>query len=149
VLLRAVPAHDLPRLTDLWVESWASLELDIDFEARRAWLPEHLQSLVAGGAALVGVYAPELAGFVTINPATGWLDQICVAPRHFGSGAALALMNEAKRLAHHRVELDVVEANPRAIRFYEREGFKTIGFGVSPRSGLKTRLMRWERQLSG
>ena len=145
MLLRAVPLEDLPRLTDMWVESWSSLDLNIDFEARRAWLPEHLQSLVAGGAAFIGAYAPALTGFVTINPATGWLDQICVAPQYQGGGAALALMNEAKRLAHHFVELDVIEANPRAIRFYEREGFKTIGFGVSPRSGLKTRLMRWQR----
>ena len=145
MLLRAVPLEDLPRLTDMWVESWSSLGLEIDFEARRAWLPEHLQSLVAGGAALIGAYAPALAGFVTINPATGWLDQICVAPQYQGGGAALALMNEAKRLAHHFVELDVIEVNSRAIRFYEREGFKTIGFGVSPRSGLKTRLMRWQR----
>ena len=39
------------------------------------------------------------AGFVTIDPATGSLDQLCVAPAERGSGLAAALVDEAKRRA--------------------------------------------------
>ena len=40
-----------------------------------------------------------LVGFVTVDPKTIYLDQIVVAPEHWGSGIALALLDEAKRLS--------------------------------------------------
>ena len=41
------------------------------------------------------------------------------------------------------LELHVNLDNPRAIRFYEREGFVKIGEGVSERSGLTILHYRW------
>ena len=41
------------------------------------------------------------------------------------------------------IELDVNEMNPRALRFYEREGFSVVGRGLNPQSGLPTLKMRW------
>jgi len=58
--------------------------------------------------------------------------------------AALALIDEAKRRSPGVVELEVNEANPRARRCYEREGFSVVGRGVSPHSGLPTLEMRWQ-----
>lgn len=141
--LRPLSQPDLPLLTDLWVRSWKTLKLDIDFDARRAWLPQHLTALMAGGTKVIAAYAPELAGFVTIDPGSGWLDQICVDPEHFGRNVAKELLNDAKSHAPRGVDLDVIEMNARAIRFYLKEGFKIVGHGVSPRSNLKTLLMRW------
>ena len=80
---------------------------------------------------------------LTIDPNSGYLDQLCVAPAERGSGLATALLNEAKRRSPGVVELDVNEANARARRFYEREGFSIAGRGVSPHSGLPTFKMRW------
>ena len=88
----------------------------------------------------------EPAGFVTIDPKTGALDQLCVAPAERGSGLAAALLDEAKRRSPGVVELEVNEANARARRFYEREGFAIVGRGVSPLSGLPTLKMRWTRE---
>ena len=39
--------------------------------------------------------------------------------------------------------LDVNQANARAVRFYEREGFRKVGEGVNPVSGLETLAMEW------
>ena len=83
------------------------------------------------------------AGFAVIDAKSGYLDQLCVAPAERGSGLASALIDEAKRRSPAVIELDVNEMNPRAGRFYEREGFSVVGRGFNPQSGLPTLKMRW------
>jgi putative acetyltransferase len=144
-VLRGFSDADLAALIDLWVAAWSETGLPIDFDSRRSWLSDHLRGLRADGAEIVvGLDASEkLAGFVTIDPISGYLDQLCVAPQERGSGLASALLNEAKRRSPGVVELDVNEANARARGFYEREGFSVVGQGVSPHSGLPTLRMLW------
>ena len=143
--LRDFAEADLPALVDLWVMGWSETGLDVDFEARRAWLVGHLRHLSADGAEIVvGLDAGgRPAGFGAIDGKSGYLDQICVAPAERGSGLASALLDEAKRRSPGVIELDVNEMNPRARRFYEREGFSTVGRGFNPQSGLPTLRMRW------
>jgi len=143
--LRAFVEADREALGDLWVAAWSETGFSIDFEARRAWLDRHLDALRADGVVvLVALDADgRPAGFVTIDPNSGYLDQLCVAPRELGSGLAQALLIEAKRRSPSVVELDVNEANGRALRFYEREGFRAITRGLSAQSGLPTLRMRW------
>ena len=143
--LRDFAEADLPALVGLWVEAWSETGLGVDFDARRAWLIGHLRDLRAGGAeVVVGLDARgKLIGFTVIDAKSGYLDQLCVAPSERGSGLALALIDEAKRRSPGLIELDVNEMNPRARRFYEREGFSTVGRGLNPQSGLPTLKMRW------
>jgi putative acetyltransferase len=136
---------DLSALVDIWVAAWSETGLGIDFDARRAWLIGHLRDLRAGGAEIiVGLEAGgRPAGFAAIDAKSGYLDQLCVAPAERGSGLAAALLKEAKRRSPGVIELDVNEMNPRARRFYEREGFSTVGRGFNLQSGLPTLKMRW------
>ena len=145
VALRDFDEADLPALLDLWVAAWGETGFAIDFEARRPWLEHRLRSHRAdGGAIVVGLDAAgRPAGFVTLEPGSGYLDQFCVAPAEQGSGLATALLDAAKRLAPGVVELDVNEDNGRARRFYEREGFEAVTRGLSEQSGLPTLRMRW------
>jgi putative acetyltransferase len=144
-VLRGFAEDDLAALTDLWVAAWSETGLPIDFDSRRPWLVDHLRTLRSDGAEIVvGLDANEKpSGFVTIDPDSGYLDQLCVAPSERGSGLASALINEAKRRSPGIVALDVNEANARARGFYEREGFSVVGQGVSPQSGLPTLKMLW------
>ena len=143
--LRPFVAADLEAIQDLWVAAWRTTGIAVDFEARRGWLADHLANLALSGVViLIGSDdsgAPM--GFVTLDPASGYLDQLCVAPHAQGSGLARALIDEAKRRGPGVVELSVNEANPRARRFYEREGFEVVGAGVSALSGLAVTHMRW------
>jgi putative acetyltransferase len=143
--LRDFAESDLPALIDLWAVAWTATGIPIDFDARRAWIGERLGAFGADGTEIVvGLDANEKpAGFVTIDPRTGALDQLCVAPAERGSGLAITLIDEAKRRSPGLIDLEVNEANPRARRFYEREGFAVVGRGVSPHSGLPTLMMRW------
>jgi putative acetyltransferase len=144
--LRNFAEGDLAALIDLWVDAWKATGVPIDFDARRGWIESCLAALRAGGAEIVvGLDAHgKPAGFVTIDPRSGVLDQLCVAPDQRGSGLAVALIEEAKRRSPQAIELKVNEANPRAKRFYELEGFEAVGRGVSSLSGWPTLTMRWQ-----
>ena len=84
-----------------------------------------------------------LTGFVTVDPKTMYLDQIVVAPEHWGSGVALALLDEAKRLSPRGLDLLVNKDNARAIRFYEKHGFDYAGEDKNPVSGKPVNRMSW------
>ncbi len=143
--LRDFQELDQPALVDLWVRAWRAGGFDIDFEARRAWLVQRVSAHRSeGGAIVVGLDdVDRLTGFVTFDQKNGHLDQLCVAPEARGGGLAKALLDQAKRLARGVVELDVNEANERACRFYQREGFALVDRGASALSGLPTLKMRW------
>jgi putative acetyltransferase len=147
-VLRAVEPTDMDGVADLWVAAWKTTGLPIDFDARRAWLVAWLARLAREDAAiLVGVDAEgRPTGLVTVDPKTGAVDQLCVAPDERGGGLARALIDEAKRRSPDVVDLEVKVANPRARRFYEREGFVGVGVGASALSGLPTLHLRWRAQ---
>jgi putative acetyltransferase len=86
-----------------------------------------------------------LAGFVTVDPKTKYLDQIVVAPEYWGSGVALALLDEAKRLSPAGLDLLVNKDNARAIAFYSRHGFSYVGDDKNPVSGIAVDRMRWTK----
>jgi putative acetyltransferase len=138
-------AADLPDLFDLWVESWQAAMPQIDFEARRDWFRTQVMALEAGGALTICGFDAEdrLAGFALLVPQKSHLEQIAVHPRHFGSGLASRLLGEAKSLCPGGLTLDVNADNPRALRFYEREGFARIAAGTNELSGLATWRLRW------
>ncbi len=135
-------------LADLWVAAWKTTRLPIDFDARRDWLISRLAELAGQGAVLVvGLDAHgRPAGLVTVDPANGYVDQLCVAPSERGGGLARALLDEAKRRAPRVVDLNVNVDNARACRFYEREGFLVVGVGTSPFSGLPMLHLRWRAE---
>lgn len=144
--LRPRDDRDWSAMLDLWVASWRATYPEIDFDARRDWLLRHVCALESAGARTVCMFDDDgktLAGFVVINPETGWLDQICVGPAHFGNGHGDALLGAARAVSPRRVRLDVNADNFRAIRFYERRGFVQVGRGANTLSGRATIMMEW------
>ncbi|MFG1429126.1 GNAT family N-acetyltransferase [Roseixanthobacter glucoisosaccharinicivorans] len=145
IVVPFAPAH-LPALADLWVATWARTMPEIDFEARRPWLLEHIAKLHGQGAEThVALDAPAgaPAGFVIIDPNTGYLDQLAVAPAHWGQGAAEALMAAAQHRAPAGIALDVNQDNPRAVAFYQKLGFTIASAGQNPMSGRAIWRMEW------
>ena len=144
VVAPVLPKH-YDALADLWVASWSEEMPTLDFGARRAWLIEHFAALTAGGTRLRGAFSGDGAplGFISIDPNTGYIDQVAVAGASKGRGIAAMLLKEARRLSPNTLTLDVNEANPRARRFYEKQGFVEIGTGTSPRTGLPVLKLRW------
>jgi len=135
---------DLASLADLWIASWQEAMPTIDFPARRPWFLDHLRALERAGAVTICALdsSDRLLGFATFDPTSAYLDQLAVAPEAKGSGAATLLLDEARRRTSGCLTLDVNQDNPRALRFYEREGFEKIAEGTNPHSGLKTWRLR-------
>jgi putative acetyltransferase len=145
--LAALDNAGLADLADLWVAAWSRAMPAIDFEARRAWFVDHLAAMRAQGVAVSCAFDDEgaLAGFITLDRASGHIDQLAVVPCHWGKGAASDLLADAMRHAPGMLKLDVNQDNPRAMRFYEKHGFRRRAAGVNPSSGLKTWRYEWSR----
>lgn len=137
-------AADLEALADLWVEAWRATMPDIDFDARRGWFLENFTTRTASGTrALVLRADGGLLGFVMIDPRTGYLDQIAVAPACRGSQAAARLIGAAKAASPGGIDLDVNVENTRALAFYAKHGFVVTGEAINPRSGRPVHKMAW------
>lgn len=138
-------------LEALWLAAWRRTMPEIDFAARRDWLRAHLAGSIAAGAAARVARAGDgaVAGFVLIDPASHYLDQIAVDPLYWGSAAAADLLAEARRLSPNLIRLDVNVDNSRAVAFYTRAGFVIVGTGANARSGLATLKLEWRPKTDG
>lgn len=162
VLVRPYVPADLERAAALWVAAWRATMPEIDFAARRGWIVERLQTQDATGTVTLCAVAADdppagnpradvicpdgLCGFAMIEPARAYLEQLAVDPARFGLGIGTALLAAAKAICPDRLALRVNQDNPRAVRFYEREGFRITGEGVNPGGRLKTWDMAWSRE---
>ena len=142
--LRLYLATDEDAAIELWRRTWQQHYPQLDFAARVAWWRERWRNeLVPAATITVAEQGNILVGFVTVDPATRYLDQIVVAPEAWGSDVAAALIAEARRLSPAGLDLQVNADNARAIRFYEKHGFAITGHDVNPRSGAPVHVMSW------
>ena len=137
------PADEEPAI-ELWQRTWQQAYPVIDFSSRLEWWRKRWREEILPTATIVVAQADgDLIGFVTVIPSNGYLDQIVVAPESWSSGTAEALLNEAKRLSHAGMTLQVNKDNARALRFYEKHGFVIQGGDVNPNSGRPVYKMSW------
>jgi putative acetyltransferase len=145
ISLRPYRDADLEPALDLWRRAWDMAMPEIDFSARVDWWRDRWnRELVPNNQVIVAEQAGKQIGFVVIDKRSGYLDQIVVDPAFWGSEAAKHLLDEAKRICPGGITLDVNRDNPRARRFYEREGFVWIGDGKNPISGKPTCRCAWK-----
>jgi putative acetyltransferase len=133
----------IPALTEMWVDAWRRAYPRIDFERRRDWFADRIQSFLHDGVDVIVAFGGEaLAGFVTLDPRSGWIDQMLVATAFQGSAVGRQLIDEAKRRRPSGLSLDVNADNHRAIAFYGKQGFKRTG-GRNNEQGAAIDLMAW------
>jgi putative acetyltransferase len=145
--LRPYRADDEAAAIELWRRTWQEAYPAIDFAARLDWWRERWRNELVPIATIVVAQAEgRLVGFVTVDTATGYLDQIVVAPATWGTGVAELLLDEAKRVSPSRLELHVNTDNARAVGFYRKHGFAVVGEDVNPRSGAPIYLMKWANE---
>ena len=142
--LRRYAEADEAAAIELWRRTWQLAYPQLDFAARVAWWRERWRNeLVPATIVTVAERDGAMLGFVTVDPQSGYLDQIVVAPETWGTPLAGALVDAAKRGAPGKLELLVNQDNARAIRFYEKNGFAITGADVNPRSGAPLHRMSW------
>lgn len=142
--IRDQTGADLEAVLELWVAAWTATMPEIDFERRRDWLARRLNEAQSAGARiLVATIENAIAGFVMIDPTTGYLDQIAVDPARSREGIGTELLRAAKSLSPGGVDLDVNVGNDPAVRFYEKNGFSITGEGVNANSDRPVYRMSW------
>ncbi len=142
--LRPYTPADEDAAIELWRRTWTHHYPRLDFNKRVDWWRERWRNeLVPAARIVLAEMNGALAGFVTVDPKTLYLDQIVVAPEAWGSGVAEALLAEAKRISPQGLDLLVNKDNARAIRFYEKHGFRYAGEDVNPVSGKPVSKMSW------
>jgi len=142
--LRPYTTADEDAAIELWRRTWQQHYPHLDFNARVDWWRERWRNeLVPTAKIMLAETGGTMTGFVTVDPKTMYLDQIVVAPEHWGSHIALKLLDEAKRLSPKGLDLLVNKDNARAIRFYEKHGFVYAGEDKNPVSGIAVSRMKW------
>ena len=142
--LRPYSTADEDAAIELWRRTWQKHYPHLDFNARVDWWRERWRKeLVPVAKIVIAEAGGAMAGFVTADPKTMYLDQIVVAPEHWGSNIALTLLDEAKRISPKGLDLLVNKDNARAIRFYEKHGFVYAGEDKNPVSGSAVSRMAW------
>jgi putative acetyltransferase len=144
ITLRPYAGADEDAAIELWQRTWQQHYPHINFGERVDWWRERWRKeLVPVARIVLAETGGALIGFVTIDPKTMYLDQIVVAPEHWGSGVALMLLEEAKRISPRGIDLLVNKDNSRAIGFYEKHGFRYAGEDKNPVSGRPVNRMSW------
>jgi putative acetyltransferase len=145
--LRRYEPRDEEAAIALWLRTWQTAYPQIDFAARLDWWRKRWRDeLVPSNEIVVAEVGGAVTGFVTVDPQTLYLDQIVVAPEHWGTGQAGALIDAARQISPSGLDLDVNIDNARAINFYEKCGFSIRGAGVNPISGKPVHRMSWRPQ---
>ena len=144
VMLRPYTTADEDAAIELWRRTWQKHYPHLNFTERVDWWRTRWRTELAPVARIViAEMAGAMVGFVTVDPKTMYLDQIVVAPEHWGGDVALALLDEAKRISPKGIDLLVNKDNARAIRFYEKHGFVYAGEDKNPVSGIAVKRMAW------
>ena len=142
--LRRYQVADEAAAIALWQRTWQAAYPQIDFAARLDWWRKRWRDeLLPAADVIVAESDGALAGFVTIDPKTLYLDQIVVAPEHWRSGLGALLLAQARRISPRGLDLDVNVDNVRAIGFYLKHGFVIAGEGRNPLSGKPVHRMSW------
>ena len=142
--VRPYLADDEVAAIDLWQRTWQVAYPAIDFSNRRDWWRQRWRDeLVPQATIMIAEADGRMVGFVTVDSKTGYLDQIVVDPRAWGTDVGTLLLAEAQRLSPQGLDLHVNHDNMRAIRFYEKQGFTISGQDVNPRSGAPVHKMSW------
>jgi putative acetyltransferase len=142
--LRRYEVADEEAAIALWQRTWQAAYPQIDFAARLEWWRKRWRGeLLPAAEVVVAESGGALAGFVTIDPKTLYLDQIVVAPEHWRSGVGALLLAEARRISPRGLDLDVNVDNVRAMGFYLKHGFAITGEGKNPISGKPVHRMSW------
>ncbi|WP_033279380.1 GNAT family N-acetyltransferase [Streptomyces sp. NRRL F-525] len=169
--IRPMTLADCDRVSEIRVLGWQfayrglmpqpfldALSAAADAERRRARFAESDGSVLN----LVASVGDEIIGWAALGPyregelrtEDAELYALYLDPKHVGTGAGRALMQEALRraaaLGHDHVYLWVVRGNARARRFYERAGFRADGVEEPYEvEGVLVPEVRYVRELSG
>lgn len=141
-MIRKLQDADIDRVADIWLDANLKAHSFIspqywkgNFETVKKMLPQ----------AEVYVYENdrEIWGFIGLNGA--YIEGIFVSGEMQSRGIGKRLLDFVKT-KKTELRLNVYQKNMRAIRFYQREGFKILREGMDEATGEKDYEMTWRQE---
>ena len=141
-MIRKLQDADIDRVADIWLDANLKAHSFIspqywkgNFETVKKMLPQ----------AEVYVYENdrEIWGFIGLNGA--YIEGIFVSGEMQSRGVGKRLLDFVKT-KKTELRLNVYQKNMRAIRFYQREGFKILREGMDEATGEKDYEMTWRQE---
>ena len=141
MMIRKLQDADIDRVADIWLDANLKAHSFIspqywkgNFETVKKMLPQ----------AEVYVYENdrEIWGFIGLNGA--YIEGIFVSGEMQSRGVGKRLLDFVKT-KKTELRLNVYQKNMRAIRFYQREGFKILREGMDEATGEKDYEMTWRQ----
>lgn len=138
-MIRKLNVTDLDRVMEIWLDS--NIEAH-DFVARDYWeknAPTVREQLLQAEVYVFESYG-DILGFVGLQD--DYLAGIFVDKNFRSEGVGKELLDFVKAV-HTKLTLGVYEKNPRAVRFYEREGFTVKSKSRDGETGEVEYTMTW------
>ena len=141
-MIRTMNPSDLDTVLSIWLASNLDAHPFVDpsywreqLPTVRALLPQADVYLEEDGEirGFIGLTGDHIAGLFVGHP-------------YRGQGIGHRLLHHVQQL-HPSLTLDVYEANERAVRFYQREGFCLLDRRIDPDSGAYEYHMAWQKPL--
>ena len=140
-MIRKAEEKDLEQIADIWLDTNQKAHAFLPGSYWKEKLEPVKQMLPQ---AEIYLYAEEesgkILGFVGLDG--NYIAGIFVTEEAQSQGIGRQLLNHAKACKGH-LTLKVYEKNPRAVRFYQREGFVLQEEGWEEQTGEKEFLMIW------
>ena len=142
-MIRKLRRGDLDRTAEIWLV--ANLQAH-DFIAPEYWKDnqEPVKKLLPQAEVYVYESGGEILGFVGLDGE--YIEGIFVAGKAQSNGIGKSLLDFLKA-ERPELHLNAYQKNTRAIRFYEREGFRIQSEGLDEATGEKDYAMVWQREL--
>lgn len=129
IRIELADSHDPEPLCRLFNQARASAE---GLDNLAAITPDEFRLQIAGERLFAAWVPGEIAGFVSVWEADNFIHHLFVAPAHQGRGIGRALLMHCQEFYGLPLSLKCVEANRRACRFYEQNGWVEKQKGDSP-----------------
>lgn len=141
-MIRKLQDADIDRVADIWLD--ANLKAH-SFISPQYWKDnfETVKKMLPKAEVYVYENDREIWGFIGLNGA--YIEGIFVSSEMQSRGIGKRLLDFVKT-KKTELRLNVYQKNMRAIRFYQREGFKILREGMDEATGEKDYEMSWRQE---
>lgn len=134
--IRPYQADDLDTVVSLRHRSWSAALPDlVHLQPIGQWRDRFREEIVPGETVWVAEMDGRIVGFIALDEASGYLDQMFVEPEAQSRGIGRALTTWAKNRCPAGLRLHTLAQNTRARSLYESHGFHVVAKGVNAVNG--------------
>lgn len=142
-MIRRFDIHDTDAVMSIWITENIKAH---DFIAKEYWENnfEYVKSILPDSEMYVYTDDNKILGFIGLNDC--YIEGVFIHSDNQNKGIGTALLNKVKSVKSS-LTLNVYEKNIKAIKFYQKNGFKIIRENTDTQTNEQEYTMMWENSL--